>query len=208
MLTFYCLIIMKSSFLISMLLLIGVACSQQQLPLVTTIALKGNITLAIPSMWRNHQLLKGWASDCKGCSYSEPGDYFGEDSLQMVPMTPPKRSFCTVSSKISPGGFRRSLPFKPDVISELKVLKQKDPSARKEKISVSLVDRKIDVSYESSSLETQSALFCRSITYSGPNRKVMVFFKGKDTPAFREIVDAVCKSIQIKPAFLNEQIDE
>ena len=97
-------------------------CSQPSPVLTPVTALAGNVDLSIPTGWSNHQILHGWASDCNGCSYSEPSDYFGEDSLVQMPITPPKRSFCIVGSKIQPGSFQRSFPFKPDVKEEAHAL--------------------------------------------------------------------------------------
>ena len=198
---------MKLFHLFSIGLLSAAACSSPHLPLVATTALEKNMNLSISSQWSCHQRMRGWASDRKGCSYGEPGDYFGEDSLQMLSITPPKRSYCIVDSKVNPSAFERLQPSKPDIKGELKGLKQKDPSAYNEKIAVPLADRMIDVSYESLDRARNSVVYCRSMIYTGPNRKIRVFFRGKDTVGFRETVDAVCKSIHITPAFLNEQID-
>lgn len=181
-------------------------CSQPLPVLVPVTALKGYVSLTIPVEWTNHQVMHGWASDCNGCSYSEPSDYFGEDSLVQTPITPPKRSFCVVGSKIQPGSFPRSFPFKPDVKAEARALKQKDPSATDEEIIVSLKRKTVEVSYRSQMDEKGPVYYYKSITYFGPNRRVRVSFKGKDSPRFRETVAAMRNSIRIKPAFLNEEI--
>ena len=152
--------------------------------------------------------MHGWGSDCNGCSYSEASDYFGEDSLIQIPITPPKRSYCTVGSNIQPGSFQRSIPFNPDVKVEARVLKQKDPSATNEEIVVSLESKTLEVSYRGQFDEKNPAYYYKSITYFGPNRRVKVSFKGKDSPEFREAVAAMRNTIRIKPAFLNEKIDK
>lgn len=147
-----------------------VGCSHLSPAMVSVTALGGNVNLSIPAGWANHQVLNGWAADCNGCSYSEPSDYFGEDTLIKRPLTPPKRSFCTVGSKISPGSFQRFFQFKPDVKEEAKVLKQKDHHATNEEIIVSLKDKTIEVSYSSRMDEKSSASYYKSVTYFGPNR--------------------------------------
>jgi hypothetical protein len=184
------------------------ACSQPSPALVPATALGGNVTLSIPAEWANHQIMQGWPSDCNGCSYSEAGDYFGEDSLVQKPITPPKRSFCTVHSKISPGSFQRSFPFKPDVKEEAKLIKKKEPFATEEMIVVSLKNKTLEVSYRGKTDEKSPAYYYKSITYFGPNRRVRFSFKGQDGRQFRETVAAVRNSIRIKPAFLNEKIDK
>ena len=194
------------SYLLWLLLVAG--CSQPLPVLKTTSALEGNVSLSIPSEWANHQIMHGWASDCNGCSYSEASDYFGEDSLIQVPITLPKRSFCTVGSNIQPGSFQRSIPFKPDVKEESRVLKLKDPSATNEEIVVSLENKTVEVSYRGQLDEKSPAYYYKSITYFGPNRRVRFSFKGKDSPEFRETIAAVRNSIRIKPVFLNEKIDK
>ncbi|WP_152559887.1 hypothetical protein [Hymenobacter sp. IS2118] len=171
-------------------------------------ALEGNVSLLIPTRWVNHQKMQGWASDCNGCSYSEPGDYFGEDPFPRTPPIPPDKGFCTVRSKITPESFQRTIPFKPDAKEESRVLKQKDPSASEERIVVSLENKTLEVSYRSRPDEKSPAYYYKSVTYFGPNRRVQVSFKGKDNPEFRETVAAMRNSIRIKSAFLNEEIDK
>ncbi|GAB3872305.1 hypothetical protein GCM10028824_22540 [Hymenobacter segetis] len=90
--------------------------------------------------------------------------------------------------------------------AESQVLKQKNPSATDEEIVVSLENKTIEISYKGKTDEKGPVYYCKSISYFGPNRKVRVFFKGKDSREFRETVAAVRNSIQIKSAFLNEEI--
>jgi hypothetical protein len=182
-------------------------CSPPLPALVPSTALGGNVTLSISSQWANHQILHGWASDCNGCSYSEASDYFGEDSLKQMPVIPPK-NYCTVESNIQPGSFQRSIPFRPDVKTEARVLKQKNPSIANEEMIVSLKDRTIEVSYKERMDGKGTIYYCKSISYFGSNRNVRVAFKGKDSPEFRKTVAAMRNSIRIKPAFLNEEIDK
>ena len=183
-------------------------CSSPSPELVPVTALGGNVNLSIPAAWPYHQVMHGWAADCNRCSYSGASDYFGDDAFVERPLTPPKRSFCTVESKINPGSFQRSFPFKPDVKEEARVLKQKDPSATNEEIVVSLEDKTIEVSYSGRMNGKSPAYYYKSVTYFGPNRRVRFSFKGKDSREFRETVAAMRNSIQIKSAFLNEEIDK
>ena len=188
--------------------LVVAGCSMPSPVLVPSTALAENISFSIPSEWAIHQVMPGWPSDCNGCSYSEASDYFGEDSLIQIPITAPKRRFCIVGEEIQPGSFNRSIAFKPDVKTESRVLKQKNPFATDEEIVVSLKNKTIEVSYKGRTDEKGPIYYCKSISYFGPNRKVRIFFKGEDSPEFRETVAAVRNSIRIKPAFLNEKIDK
>ena len=181
-------------------------CSHPLPVLVPATALNGNVSLSIPQVWANHQIMKGWASDCNGCSYSEPSDYFGEVVLPETPPIPPDKDFCTVGSEIQPGSFQRSIPFKPDVKMETRVMKQKNPSATKEEVVVSLENKTLEVSFIWQSQEKIATYYYKSITYFGPNRRVQISFKGKDSPEFREAVTAMRNSIRVKSDFLNEEI--
>ena len=198
----------KALILICVLTALIVSCSPKQAAFKAASALNGNVTMSISSEWTNHQIMHGWGSDCNGCSYSEASDYFGEDSLIQIPITPPKRSYCTVGSNIQPGSFQRSIPFNPDVKVEARVLKQKDPSATNEEIVVSLENKTLEVSYRGQTDKGIPVYYYKSITYFGPNRRVRFSFKGEDSPEFRETVAAVCNTIRIRPAFLNEKIDK
>ena len=188
--------------------LVLAGCAKPLPILVPATALDENVNLSVPSDWANHQILKGWASDCNGCSYSDPSDYFGEVALPKTPPVPPNKGFCTVESKIQPGSFQRSIQFKPDVKAEARVLKLKDPSATNEEIVVSLENKTLEVSYSGQFDEKYPAYYYKSITYFGPNRSVQVSFKGKDSPEFREAVATMRNSIRIKSGFLNEEIDK
>ena len=198
----------KALILVCVLTDLIVSCSPKQSALKVASALNGNVAMSISSEWTNHQIMHGWASDCNGCSYSEATDYFGEDSLIQIPITPPKRSYCTIGSNIQPGSFQRSILLKPDVKAEARVLKQKDPSATNEEIVASLENKTLEVSYRGQTDKGIPVYYYKSITYFGPNRRVKVSFKGKDSPEFRETVAAMCNTIRIKPTFLNEKIDK
>ena len=186
--------------------LVGAGCSKPLPVLVSVTALEGNVSLSIPTVWKKHQMMHGWASDCNGCSYSEPSDYFGEDVFPKTPPIPPDKGVCIVGSNIQPGSFQRSIPFKPDGKVESRVLKQKDPSATEETIVVSLENKTLEVSYKGRMDEGGPAYYYKSVTYFGPNRRVQISFKGKDTPEFRETVAAMRNSIRINSTFLNEEI--
>ena len=183
-------------------------CARPNSELVTVNALGGNVNLSIPTAWSHHQIQQGWAADCNGCSYSEPSDYFGEDSLVQVPITPPKGSFCIVGSNIQPGSFQRSILFRPDVEAELRMIKQKDPSATDEEVIVSTTSKMVEVSYSGRMNKISPIYYFKSVTYFGLNRRVRFSFKGKDSREFRETVAAIHNTIRIKPAFLNEEINK
>ncbi|WP_375417752.1 hypothetical protein [uncultured Hymenobacter sp.] len=171
-------------------------------------ALQGNVSLSIPSEWNHHKVIHGWAADCRGCSYSEPADYFGEDALMERPLTAPKKSFCTISSNIIPGSLQRSYQFAPNVREKKRTLKIKDPSAINEQIVVSAKNKTIEVSYQGRMDTTSPLYYYKSISYYGLNRQVEISFKGLDSAEFQEAIAVMRNSIRIKPAFLNQEIDE